>query len=390
MVVAYPFNKTGTLDLDEAYYEAQKQPGLVRVQMPYGEPAWLVTRYEDARFVLGDKRFSNAETANHDAPRIRAEMEPGGINSMDPPDHTRLRTLAAKAFTKRRAEELRPRVREIATGLVNDMVTAGPPVDLVDCFALSLPISVICELMGVPLEDRPKFRVWTDGALSTSRLPRGELMANWEDLRGYMRDLVIDHRTAPRDDLITALIEARDEQDRLSEDELVELCVTLLIAGHETTSSQIPNFVLTLLDHPEVMAQLRSDPTLIPGAVEELLRFVPMAIAAMFPRYAKEDVQVGTTLVRGGEPVLVAIDAANHDSLRFPDPDTLKVDAPPNQHLGFGHGMHHCAGAALARVELQEALRALLLGLPRLHLADDVEWKKEMMIRSPQTMPVGW
>jgi len=390
MTVSYPFNEAGNLDLHEAHYEAQKLPGLLRVRLPYGETAWLVTRYEDARLVLADQRFSNAETLNHDAPRIRAEMEPGGIISMDPPDHARLRKLVAKAFTVRRSEALRPRVREIATGLVDDMIAAGPPLDLVDRFALPLPVAVICELLGVPVEDRPKFRTWTDAALSTSQLAVDELMASWQAMREYMAGLVADHRLNPRDDLMTALIEARDEQDRLSEDELVELCITLLIAGHETTSSQIPNFVLTLLDRPEATAQLRSNHALIPGAVEELLRFVSMAVGAVYPRYAKEDVQVSDTLVRKGEPVLVSIDAANRDCLRFPNPDILKVDAPPEQQLAFGHGVHHCVGAALARVELQEALRALLLGLPSLHLAGDVVWKDEMMVRSPLTMLIGW
>jgi cytochrome P450 len=390
MTVAYPFNETGTLDLHEAYYDALTQPGLLRVQLPYGEPAWLVTRYDEARLVLGDKRFSRAESVKHDAPRMRAAMVDGGILTMDPPDHTRLRTLVAKAFTVRRVEELRPRAREITTGLIKDMLAAGPPVDLVDMFALSLPVAVICELLGVPVEDRPRFRVWSDNALSTSRLTAEQFMASREEMREYMRGLIADHRANPRDDLMTALIEARDERDRLSELELVDLCTGILVAGHETTASQIPNFLLTLLDRPSAVARLRSDPSLIPGAVEELLRFVPLGASSSFPRYATEDVQVGGTLVHAGEPVLVAVGAANRDGLRFSDPDTLKVDAPPEQHLGFGHGVHHCLGAALARMELQEALRALLLELPGLHLAGDVVWKKEMLVRGPVTMPVGW
>lgn len=163
---------------------------------------------------------------------------------------------------------------------------------------------------------------------------------------------------------MTALIEARDQADRLTELELVDLCVSILVAGHETTASQIPNFMVTLFDHPAALAKLRSDPSLIPGAVEELMRFVPLAAGAGFPRYAVEDVQVGEILVRAGEPVVVAIGAANRDALRFDDADELHVDRPPAQHLGFGHGVHHCLGASLARMELQEALRALLLGCP--------------------------
>jgi cytochrome P450 len=390
MTVAYPFNDTGNLELHEAYYEALTTPGMLRIQMPHGEPAWLATRYADARLVLGDKRFSRAMAAEKDEPRMRAGKVTGGILSMDPPDHTRLRTLVAKAFTVRRVEELRPRAREIATGLVKDMIAAGPPVDLVDMFALSLPVAVICEMLGVPVADRPKFRVWSDNALSTSRLTAEQFEASREEMRDYMRGLIAEHREQPRDDLMTALIEARDEGDRLSELELVDLCAGILVAGHETTASQIPNFVLTLLDHPDALAALKADPSLIPGAVEELLRFVPLGAGAGFPRYAIEDVQVGDVLVREGEPVIVAIGAANRDGLRFESPNTLRVENPPEQHLGFGHGVHHCLGAALARMELQEALRVLLAELPDLHLAGDVVWKSEMLVRGPVTMPVGW
>lgn len=390
MTVAYPFNETGSLELHEAYREAQKKPGMPRVRLPHGEPAWLATRYADARLVLGDKRFSRAAAADHDEPRMRAGRTTGGILSMDPPEHTRLRTLVAKAFTVRRVEELRPRARTIAEGLVEDMKAAGPPADLVDMFALPLPVAVICELLGVPVADRPLFRGWSDDALSTSRLTAEEFMASREAMRDYMRGLVAAHRADPADDLMTALIEARDQADRLTELELVDLCVSILVAGHETTASQIPNFMVTLFDHPAALAKLRSDPSLIPGAVEELMRFVPLGAGAGFPRYAVEDVQVGEVLVRAGEPVVVAIGAANRDALRFDDADELRVDRPPTQHLGFGHGVHHCLGAALARMELQEALRALLLGLPGLHVAGDIRWKTEMLVRGPVTMPVGW
>jgi cytochrome P450 len=390
MTVAYPFNEAGSLDLHEAYREAQEAPGMPRVRLPHGEPAWLATRYADARLVLGDKRFSRAMAADRDEPRMQAGRLTGGILSMDPPQHTRLRTLVAKAFTVRRVEELRPRAREIAAGLVADMKAAGPPADLVDAFALPLPVAVICELLGVPVEDRQKFRVWSDNALSTSRLTAEEFLASREEMRDYMRGLIAAHRAEPADDLMTALIDARDRQDRLSELELVDLCVGILVAGHETTASQIPNFVVTLLDHPRALARLRDDPSLIPGAVEELMRFVPLGAGAGFPRYATEDVQVGDVLVRAGEPVVVAIGAANRDALRFDDADELRIDRPPAAHLGFGHGVHHCLGAALARMELQEALLALLVELPGLRIAGDIRWKTEMIVRGPVSLPVGW
>ncbi|MEU9125854.1 cytochrome P450 [Streptomyces sp. NPDC048506] len=388
--LSYPFNVPESLELSEAYEQARNRPGLLKVQMAYGEPAWLVTRYAEARFVLGDARFSRAEGALHDEPRQSEGRRDSGILGMDPPDHTRLRTLVAKAFTVRQVERLRPQVKQLTEGLLDELKAAGPPVDLVDRFALPIPVAVICRLLGVPTEDRPRFRVWSDAALSTSSLTAAEFDANLEELRAYMGQLIEEHRRAPQDDLMTALIDARDVDDRLSELELVDLCVGILVAGHETTATQIPNFVLALLEHPEQLALLRERPELIGGAVEELLRFVPLGSGAGQPRYAKEDIDVGGTLVRAGTPVLVAVGAANRDALRFDSPGTLDISRSGNQHLGFGHGVHHCLGAPLARLELQEALGGLITRFPTLRLAGDIEWKSQMLVRGPRVMPVGW
>ncbi|MFE6740304.1 cytochrome P450 [Streptomyces tubercidicus] len=388
--LSYPFNVPESLELSEEYEQARNRPGLLKVQMTYGEPAWLVTRYAEARFVLGDQRFSRAEGARHDEPRQSEGRRDSGILGMDPPDHTRLRTLVAKAFTVRQVEKLRPQVKQLSHELLDELEAAGPPADLVDRYALPIPVAVICRMLGVPAEDRPRFRVWSDAALSTSSLTAAEFDANMEELRAYMRQLIEDHRRAPRDDLMTALIDARDVNDRLSEIELVDLCVGILVAGHETTATQIPNFVLALLDHPGQLALLREQPELIAGAVEELLRFVPLGSGASQPRYATEDVEVGGTLVRAGSPVLVAVGAANRDGLRFDAPGTLDISRTGMQHLGFGHGVHHCLGAPLARLELQEAIGALVTRFPELRLAGDVVWKSEMLVRGPRVMPVGW
>ncbi|NED92761.1 cytochrome P450 [Streptomyces sp. SID11233] len=388
--LAYPFNTPDGLQLSDAYERVRDRSGLLRVQLPYGEPAWLVTRYADARLVLGDQRFSRAAAASHDEPRQSEGQRDGGILGMDPPDHTRLRSLVAKAFTVRQVEKLRPQVRELTAGLLDGMRAAGPPADLVDLFALPLPVAVICRMLGVPTEDRPRFRVWSDDALSTSSLTAEEFEASRAELRSYMAGLIELHRQEPQDDLMTALIEARDGGDRLSELELIDLCVAVLVAGHETTASQIPNFVLTLLDHPDQLARLRAEPELVPSAVEELLRFVPLGSGAGQPRYATEDIEVGGTLVHAGSPVLVAVGAANRDALRFTAPGVLDVAREGNQHLGFGHGVHHCLGAPLARLELQEALSALIAGFPELRLAGDVTWKSEMLVRGPRVMPVEW
>ncbi|WBO61904.1 cytochrome P450 [Streptomyces camelliae] len=388
--LAYPFNSSQELALSDAYERARDTPGLLRVQLPYGEPAWLATRYADARLVLGDQRFSRALGLEHDEPRASEGRRDSGILSMDPPDHTRLRSLVAKAFTVRQVEKLRPQIRELTSALLDEMTAAGPPVDLVDRYALPIPVAVICRLLGVPEEDRPRFRTWSDAALSTSSLTAEEFDRNREELRAYMAQLITAHRERPRDDLMTALIEARDQGDRLSELELVDLCVGILVAGHETTATQIPNFVLTLLDHPEALSRLRAEPALITSAIEELLRFVPLGSGAGQPRYAKEDIEVGGTLVRAGEPVLVAVGAANRDALRFSAAGTLDIARSGNAHLGFGHGVHHCLGAPLARLELQEAIGALVARFPRLHVAGDITWKTEMLVRGPRVMPVGW
>ncbi|WP_262703074.1 MULTISPECIES: cytochrome P450 [Streptomyces] len=388
--IAYPFNSAEGLALSEAYDQARNHTGLLRVRMPYGEPSWLATRYADARLVLGDRRFSRAAALHHDVPRQSEARRDSGILTMDPPDHTRLRTLVAKAFTVHQVEKLRPWVRQLTHDLLDELEAAGPPVDLVDRYALPIPVGVICAMLGVPEEDRPKFRTWSDAALSTSSLSAEEFDRNRDELRAYMAGLIEDHRIRPRDDIMTSLIEARDAGDRLSELELVDLCVGILVAGHETTATQIPNFVLTLLDHPDELRRLREDPALLHGAVEELLRFVPLGMAASFPRYATEDVEVGGTLVRAGEPVLVAVGSANRDALRFDEPGTLNVARAATQHLGFGHGVHHCLGAPLARLELQEALGALIARFPDLRLAGDVEWKGQMLVRGPRVMPIGW
>jgi cytochrome P450 len=390
--VAYPFNLPDGLDLHEAYAAARQTPGLIRVRLPYGEPAWLATRYADARLVLSDRRFSRAMATERDGPRLNPiREEPNSIITMDPPAHTRLRALVAKAFTMHRVERLRPRIRELANGFLDQLVARGAPADLVDSYALPIPVAVICELLGVPVADRPSFRVWSDAVLSTTRLTAEEFARNRDELRDYMFGLIERRRAEPADDLMTALIHARDEQDRLSERELVDLCTGILIAGHETTASQIPNFVYVLLHHrPELWSALRSDLDRIPAAVEELSRFVPLGAAAIFPRYATEDVEVGGVVVRAGEPVLVSIAAANRDEARFAGAHEVRLDREENPHIGFGHGAHHCLGAQLARVELQEALRALLVRLPGLHIAGEIEWKTQMLVRGPRVMPVGW
>jgi cytochrome P450 len=364
------------------------------VQLPYGEPAWLATRYADVKIVLGDARFSRAAATGRDQPRIRAHVgPPGNIMSLDPPEHSRLRRLVMAAFTMRRVEVLRARAQEIADGLVDRMIDEGAPGELVEGFALPLPITVICELLGVPVEDRQEFRVWSDAFLSTTRFTPQEVVDNVGQLREYMAGLIADRRRASRDDLISALVIARDQGERLSEDELLSLAEAILVAGHETTASQIPNFVYVLLHNPTHLTALCENPDLVPKAVEELMRWVPLGMGGSTARYALEDVELGGVTVRAGEPVVVALNSANRDESVFGDPDTIdftRADAP---HIGFGYGPHHCLGAPLARMELQVALRTLVTRLPGLRVAGtdaDVRWKSGVATRAPEHFPVAW
>ncbi|MBC2869632.1 cytochrome P450 [Streptomyces mexicanus] len=389
----FPFSDTDDLRIEPRFEQLREKEPLCPVRLPHGEPAWLVTRYEDVKTVLGDPRFSRAEAQHRDEPRTRYHRGlPGNIMEFDPPEHTRLRRVVAKAFTARRVEELRVRAQEIADRLVDEMTAQGPPADLVAGFALPLPVTVICELLGVPLEDRARFRHWSDAMLSTTRFTPAEIDRCVEELSAYMAGLVAERRERPQDDLLGVMVAARDEQDRLSEDELVAMGVGVLVAGHETTASQIPNFVYTLLEHPDQLACLRADPDLVPQAVEELMRFVPLGSASI-ARYALEDVQLSGGVVRAGEPVVASNASANRDATVFTCPEELDVTRQEASHVGFGHGPHHCLGAQLARMELQVALRTLLRRLPGLRLAgtgQDLVWKSGSGVKGLEKMLVTW
>jgi cytochrome P450 len=390
----YPFSAPDRLRLDPFYAQLRRSEPLTRVRLPFGEQAWLATRYADVRTVLGDPRFSRAASVGRDEPRITPRPIEGGMLSMDPPEHTRLRRLVAKAFTARRVEHLRPRARQIADGLIDRMVDAGPPADLVERFATPLPITVICELLGVPVEDQDRFHVWSEAIVSTTSLTPEQIKSYIDSLLGYMSGLIAQRRERPTDDLIGALVRARDEDnDRLTEDEMVRLAAGLLAAGHETTVTQIPNFVYVLLTHPEQREQLRADLDLVPSAVEELMRYVPLGVASSFARYALEDVELGGVLVRAGDPVIGSVASANRDDAVFAEPDTLDLTRSTNPHIGFGHGAHHCVGAQLARMELQVAVTALLTRLPGLRFAgpeEELEWKSGLLVRGLKRMPVAW
>jgi cytochrome P450 len=375
--------------------ELQRDRPVVRFQLPDGKTGWLVTRYEDVRQVLIDPRFSRAAAAGPDVPDTGlGQASTGSILGLDPPEHTRLRRLVAGAFTARRVEALRPRVVTLVDALIDDLLTLPQPADLVENFSLPLPVQVICELLGVPAEDRHIFHGWSDTVLGDISADPKQIEEGFGQLAQYFGRLIAIKRAQPGDDLMTALIDARDAQDRLSEEELVRLGFTLLIAGHETTANQINMFLLTLHEYPGQLERLRGRPETIPQAVEELMRFAQLgAVGAGLPRVTTEPVELSGVRIPAGAAVIPVMTAANRDPAMVTDPDRLDLSRPQTAHLAFGAGVHHCLGAQLARMELQEALRGLLGRLPKMELitpVDELVFKDGMIVRSLRALPVRW
>lgn len=389
----FPFTEPDELVLNPEYLELQRDEPVARVRLPYGGDGWLATRYEDVKTVLADPRFSRAAVMEPgaDVPRTLPTM-PAETNilSMDPPDHTRLRRLVAKAFTARRTEQLRERAQEIVDGLLDGMEERGAPADLVESLAMPLPITIICEMLGVPFEDREKFRAWSEAAVAITAFTYDEILASGESLRAYIGELAERKRVDPADDMLSVLVAAHDNEDRLTTKELVSFGVALLVAGHETTANQLGNFVYQLLGDPDLLGQLRADPALVPAAVEELLRFTPLGGSAGFPRIATAEVELSGVTIKPGEAVFVDNLAANRDPSVFENPNDLDFRRAHNPHITFGHGAHHCIGAPLARMELQVAIGTLLKRFPQLRLDGDVTFKKGRLIRGPQALMVRW
>jgi cytochrome P450 len=364
-----------------------------RLEGATGLPIWMVTRYDDVLAALSDPRLSNdPHHASALTEVLRGDFLSRSMIGTDPPQHTRLRRLVSKAFTARRVEGLRPRVQEITDALL-DRITPRGSADLVAEFGLPLPITVIGELLGVPETDRDRFREWTDEMLDRPFDPGSDLAlvtAARERMHGYLADLVAAKRARPADDLLTDLVEATDEGERLDTQELLAMTFLLLIAGYVTTVSLIGNGTLALLRHPEQLDRLRADLSLVPQAVEELLRF-DGPVNPGLTRFALEDLEIGGVRIPRGEMVLLAIAAADRDPRRYPDPDRLDVGAVDPGHLAFGHGMHYCLGAPLARLEGQIAFTAMLTRLPGLALAareDELRWTGGGVLRSLRELPV--
>jgi cytochrome P450 len=381
------------LDPDPLLAELRTSEPVVRVQLPFGEPLWMLTRYEDVRSMLADTRFSRTATIGTDVGRM-SEYFPieDSILGMDPPGHTRIRRLVSTTFTARRMQALRGRAQEIVDGLLDAMQEAEQPVDFVQAVALPLPITMICELLGVPFEDREQFNGWADIFMTSSGHTVEELLDAHGQLTAYLADLIAKRRVEPTDDILGALVSARDaDESVMTEGQLQSLLMAILVAGYETTANQLGKFVLCLLERPDQLQIVREHPELMANAVEELMRFVPLSAGSQLAYLATEDVEIGGALIRAGEGVMPATASANRDESVFAHADQVDVERPDIFQLGFGHGSHYCLGAHLARVELQVALTSLFARFPDLRLAvpaGEVPWKDGSAVWGLEALPL--
>jgi cytochrome P450 len=372
----------------------------VTVSMPTRQRAWLVTRYSDVLDVLKDARFAknprNAMSPEQlkKRPWVPPMFKPLEQNmlDLDSPDHTRLRALVHKAFTPRLIEQMRDQIQ----ALTNELLDAAEPkggMDLIADFALPLPLTMIGRILGVPAEDNHKFHRWTKTLLSAgTNMNYFVLIPTIMRFMGYLKKLIKERRAHPKDDLVTALVQAKDGSDQLSGDEVLAMIFLLLVAGHETTVNLIGSGSLALLEHPDQLEKLRSEPAFIKPAIEELLRFVcPVEMAT--ERYAREDITIAGTTIPRGELVLAVIGSANRDANYFDNPDSLDVTRENNKHLAFGHGVHFCLGASLARLEGQIALSTLAQRMPNLRLSiapDQLRWRGGFVLRGLEALPVSF
>ena len=376
-----------------------EQP-VCRVTLPDKTPVWLVTRYEDVKTLLTDERFAKSRYNALTPEQLRKQpwvppmfrpLERTMID-LDPPDHTRLRQLVHQAFTPRLIERMRERVQTLANELL-DAVSRKGEMDLIRDYALPLPMTIITEILGVPIQDRDKFHRWSKVIVSVNQFNADWRVfpAIWKFIR-YLRRFFKVRRDDLRDDLVSALIQGEEVGDRLSEDELLAMVFLLLVAGHETTVNLIGSGMLELLQHPDQMERLRRDPSLIKSAVEELLRYTAPVFMST-ERYAREEVTIHGVTIPRGEMALGVIGSANRDETVFDNPDTLDVAREPNKHLSFGHGIHYCLGAALARLEAQIAINTLLERMPDLRLKgspESLRWRRSLILRGLEALPVNF
>jgi cytochrome P450 PksS len=397
------------VDVTSARFKADAYPYYARlraeapvhsVRLPSGPVVWLVTRYDDVVALLKDPRLAkDRRNAQGSKPFSRLPGILGFLQAiehnmldLDPPDHTRLRGLVHLAFTPRLVERMRARVESLADELLAKALSAGT-MDLIASYALPIPATVISEMLGIPPADHVRFHKWSAAIVASTAGPNlfRVLPAIWMFVR-YLRRMVALKRAEPRDDLISALVQAEEAGERLREDELVAMVFLLVVAGHETTVNLIGNGVLALLQFPEQLARLRDDRALDATAVEELLRFhSPVEVST--ERYAREPIEIAGVTIPQGALVYGVLSSANRDETQFEKPEVLDLGREKNRHLAFGQGIHYCVGAPLARLEGQIALRRLLDRVPTLRLAvpeSSLSWRRGLNLRGLQALPVRW
>lgn len=389
--------RRNTFDPTPELGEIRETAGVRTVVNAFGMEIYLVTRHDDVKAVLSDhERFSNTRPPGFvlpGAPQLseedQASARAGNLLGLDPPEHQRLRRMLTPEFTIRRMKRLEPRIVEIVDTHLDAMQSAGPPADLVADFALPIPSLVICELLGVPYEDREDFQQRSARQLDLSA-PIPERLELQRQGREYMRGLVARARREPGDDILGMLI--REHGDELSDDELVGVAGLLLLAGHETTSNMLGLGVLALLRHPDQLAMVRDDPDAVGPAIEELLRWLSIVQTAI-PRITTTDVELASVPIPAGQLVFASLPAGNRDPGFVESPDVLDIRRGAPGHLAFGHGVHHCLGAPLARMEMRIALPALLRRFPGLRLAEpfeDVQWRSFHFIYGLKSLAVAW
>ncbi|WUJ72133.1 cytochrome P450 [Kribbella soli] len=367
-----PFTETSGIARHWGFEDLAAEGPVQRLMLFTGVPVCLITGYAETRELLAhpDVVRSPLDGPHRDTVMDdlinRTERHMLGAN---PPDHTRLRKLVTAAFTRRRIDALEPRIREIATGLLDEMAVAGDRVDLVNAYSYPLPITVICELIGIPPVRREDFRQWSSVFVNASMHTADEYVEATTLMLDFVHELIVQKQQAPTDDLLSGLIAARDGGDRLSEDELTSMIFLLLAAGHETTVSLITNGVHALLRHPDQLELLKAEPDRLPAAVEELLRY-DGPLQAAIPYIAQAPIDIAGSRIEAGEVIVFALLPANRDPRKVERPDELDITRPDSAHLAFGHGIHHCLGAPLARLEGRIALGMLFERFPDLRLAE--------------------
>lgn len=388
----YPVPRTAVTDPPAEYVTAQHSRPVCPVKLATGYPALLVTRYEDVKAVLSDARFSRDALFEPGAPRSQlAEPDQDSIISIDPPRHTRLRSFVNREFSPRRVAQMRPAIQACVDELLDGMGRKSPPLDLNEHLSRPLALQVICDLLGVPYADHPRFGSWCDHFVSYAKYPVDEVIRANTEMRDYLSQLIEAKRVTSDDDLLSALIRARDGA-ALSQNELVSLGVILLLAGHDTTITAIGGGMITLLRNPEQLAELRREPSLIPQAVEELLRLNEPGDGS-FLRIATSDVDLNGTTIPAGSAVIASISTANRDPSVFDQPHRLDIHRNASPHIAFGHGPHFCIGSALARAEMQIALTGLLARFPGLELAvpfENLRWRSHAHLGGIEEVPVRW